>query len=210
MMIMTAHDTHVQTYRDWIAQLMAQHDIATVSELARSAGLAESTLTRLMNPEGPGNIPREGTIAKIEQRFNTRRPATRTGRNDGTEQSCADPLGTALAITEKIRAIVANDAPDETDEAYLVGDRALDLAGYLPNDIILVDPSIRPETGDIVALRFRTGPMKSRTLTLRIHDAPFLTAHSTDETLRRPILIDPDRIEIVGVVTKAMRQRRKA
>ena len=208
LVMLTPHETHMQTYRDWVSQLMAQHGVATVSQFARCAGLAESTLTRFMNTEGPGNLMREGTVTKIETAFNARRPATRIPMDDQQEPDRQDPRICATELAAFVKALQQNNDPDH--ETFFVGDRALDLAGYLPDDIIVVDSRRRPETGDVVALRFRSNGARSANVTLRIFDTPFLTAHSTDETLRRPLMIEPDRIDILGVVTTAMRQRRRA
>jgi len=205
------HDTHLKLLRDWLTGIMIQHDV-TASEIARKALLSESTLTRFMNPKGPGNVLREASIAKIERAYRTTRPSTLRGMSDRktTTPDFTIPgqkpgAPSAMSASEQLETIMNKDY--ETLEAFVVADRALDLSGYLPDDIILVDLNRAPEAGDVVALRFYTGPSRAPIITLRIFDTPFLTAHSTDETMRRPILQDPDRIEILGVVTTAMRHR---
>lgn len=206
--MISPHESQMQTFRDWVSQLMAQHGVATVSQFARRAGLAESTLTRFMNAEGPGNLMREGTIAKIENAFNARRPATRLPQGERQTPERQDASARASNLTSLMQSLRQHETPEH--ETFILSDRALDLAGYLPGDLIIVDTSQRPEIGDVVALRFRSGAARSSTVTLRIYDTPFLTAHSTDDTMRRPLMIEPERIEIIGIVTAAMRERHRA
>ncbi len=209
MLSMTkAHDSQIDTYRDWISQLMIQHNIDTVSAFARRAGLTESTLTRLMNSDGPGHMPREGTIGKIERAFHTRRPLMGLGENPQEEGDFIDPRQRTDQSRQHLEEIVTGALDGQN--AYTVADRALDLAGYMPDDLVLIDEKVRPQPSDIVAIRFRVSQARRGAVTLRIYDQPFLTAHSTDETLRRPLLIDPARIDILGVVTMALRQRHKS
>lgn len=200
-MMTTAHDAQVERIRQWIAQLMALTG-QTASELARECGLAESTLTRLMSADGPANLPRESTLLKIEQRFQTRRPTAPPSPGDVQEP----PLGNA---TEELKRMARLIEETQAAEAFVVSDHALDLAGYLPEDTVFVDTQRTPQPGDVVAIRFRAAPGRRDAVTLRIFDQPFLTPHTTDEALRRPLLIDPARIEIIGVTVAAMRQRNK-
>lgn len=198
MMMSASHDAQIDRIRDWIAQLMAVHSL-TASELAREAGLSESTLTRLMNQDGPANLPREGTLLKIEQRFQTRRPTA--------PPASAETWQEGDTAARRLAEIASRLNRAEASQAYIVSDHALDLAGYLPDDFVLVDDRRHPEPGDVVAIRFLASSSRIGAVSLRIFDQPFLTAHTTDEALRRPLLIDPARIQIVGVVTAAVRQR---
>lgn len=204
------HETQVELYRGWIHSLMMQHRI-TASELARRANLSESTLTRLMNPQGPAFLPREATIAKIEKTFSVRRPVMQNGNEeDGSapgQKAGKDPRSIAAGLLEGLQELDIS-SPDAIN-AYTVEDRALDLAGYLPGDIVLVDTARHPEAGDIVALRFRGPASDLNRITLRIFDHPFLSAHSTDAALRRPVLDDREKFELVGIVTTALRAQRR-
>ncbi len=206
--IMTSHEAHIQSYKDWIAQLMAEHNV-TASELARRAGLAESTLTRLMSDTGSGNLPREGTIAKIERAFNTRRPVIQTTNIPaGARGVIQDPRVSTKEIAGILSAAAANDL--SALEAYMVADRALDLKGYMPGDVLLIDTEKRPENGDIVAVSFGSPTQSTGRVSLRIYDTLFLISHSTDDSLRRPILNEPGRVQLVGVVQMAVRRPAQA
>ena len=215
----SAHASRRSQLQDWITSLMAAHGIEDYSKFARRVGVADSTISRLMNPSSEGHQLRESTIARIETAFNARRPSaipvlSRPGLGERIQPE-AD-FSVPETMLDKIRhdiqpLLTTREDGGETGmavrEALLVSDRALDLAGYLPGDVVLVDMDAQPATQDIVAVRWLTGQRPSDQITLRIFDTPFLTAHSTDESLRRPVLIDPARVQLIGVVRLAIRDR---
>lgn len=76
---------HIKTasdYRALIRKIQADTSLSP-SEIARIAGLAESTVTRAMHPEYDG-VPRRSTIAKIERQFGEHAERALELREDST------------------------------------------------------------------------------------------------------------------------------
>jgi len=214
MLDMMATDmSRTEALRDWLREIAFRHG-TSLHGIARAAGIHGSTLTRFMDPDGPGHNLSDTSISKIERAFNSSRPAAAGGTQTGAsgprrlQERPAGLLNPQAEMDEIASAIERAHQGDSAQlDAYLVRDRTLDLAGYLPGDVILVDPSRAPQPGDVVALQPRGTLSQREGVMVRIWDAPWLTAHSTDVRCSRPMLIDPQTATILGVVTTALRHR---
>ena len=91
-------------------------------------------------------------------------------------------------------------------DAWTLQSAALDLAGYLPGDILMVDLNADPEDGDIVCAQSYDRLGRAETI-FRRFQKPFLTALSTQSNSFRPLIVDEDRVVIRGVVIATLRPR---
>lgn len=94
-------------------------------------------------------------------------------------------------------------------DLWFLRSRCLEAAGYLPNDVLLVDLNARPNPGDIVCAQVYDRAGKADTV-FRIYEDPFLVSATLDRSLVKPLLIDNDRVVVRGVVIASFRERRAA
>lgn len=86
--------------------------------------------------------------------------------------------------------------------------RAIEGAGYLIGDVVITDPTVAPMAGDAVCAQvydIRTGTAET---VFRIYEAPYLVAVTSDPALRKPMLVDDERVVVRGTVTQSFRARR--
>lgn len=185
----------------------------TPSGLARKAGLATTTLTRFLNdpaapmlqlrsiakiahvadvqPIGLPNITEAGTLLAA-----LRGPT-------GMSESEAEPFQNASgALAEAVRMLVSGR---NAADPWRLCTRALEVAGYLPGDIVVVDLNRPAKAGDVVcAQAYRWAEGKADTV-FRIYEPPYLIASSWDPAFRKPLLVDNNQVIIKGVVTEMLR-----
>jgi SOS-response transcriptional repressor LexA len=87
--------------------------------------------------------------------------------------------------------------------------RCLEVAGYVPGDVLMVDMNAKPEQGDVVCAQVYDRLGRAETV-FRIFEDPFLVASSLDGTFFKPLLIDNERVVVRGVVVASFRDRRAA
>jgi len=91
---------------------------------------------------------------------------------------------------------------------WRVWSRALELAGYLPGDAVLVDSTVTPAAGDVGVQIFddKTGDYRTR---LRLYQPPYIVTSTMDRKAQEePLVVDNDRVWIWGTVIRSVRQRR--
>jgi SOS-response transcriptional repressor LexA len=85
---------------------------------------------------------------------------------------------------------------------WILRTRAVELAGYLPGDVLVLDLNATPQPGDIVCAQVYDWSSRNRTETVvRVYDrAPpieLLVARSIEH--HQPIVIDGERVVVKGV-----------
>jgi hypothetical protein len=98
----------------------------------------------------------------------------------------------------------------EATETWELRTRALEQIGYLPGDILIVDLDETPKAGDVVCAQWFRWAERSdqEQIVFRIYEPPYLVAASRDPEVRKPMLVDNDRVVIRGVVMAMFRERR--
>jgi hypothetical protein len=196
-MIHLVMDPREQT-RAWVRGVL-EHLKITPTELARRADIAQSTLTRfLYQPEHPHDLSRR-TIAAIARVAGTEpftMPAAGPAPSEVVEITDIDDGDTIW------RALLKTDRQSNTIQTHIMNSRALELVGYLPGDLLIVDSAAVPARGDVVFAE-----IGATEFVFRIYEPPFLTAASHDERFRRPIIVDSLNVHIRGVVTGSYRSR---
>lgn len=176
--------------RDWLTDVMRRTGLKA-TPLARRAGLSPSTLIRALDDQNPSMLERR-SITKIAQTFGVAEPGA------GVATGMAEDL---LPYRE-----TAQPRVDIKADQYLrvIGSRVLDLIGYLPGDVVLLDMSETAAEGDAVDAQVydRSGA----DTVLRYYDPPYLVARSTQpELAAKPLLVDGERVRIAAVVVYAQR-----
>ncbi|MDE2579986.1 MAG: hypothetical protein KGL46_14375, partial [Hyphomicrobiales bacterium] len=91
---------------------------------------------------------------------------------------------------------------------WRIENRALELAGYIPGDIVLIDQAAAARDGDTVIAQiydFDIGDARTR---IRRYDGVYLTTATMDAALaERPLPVDGERVVIVGRIVRMFRNR---
>ena len=182
----------------------------TATEFARRAGVVPSTLNRFLNdPDATHSLSRK-TIQLLERQAGLafmempgagRRPA-------GFAEADAAPFDGGSrdqlvdnAVRELIRGRNGIDA-------WVLRSRALETAGYLPGDILLIDLNARAVARDAVCAQIYDWSTGKAETVMRIYQPPYLVGASLDERFQKPLMVDDDVVAIKGVILTSMRARR--
>ncbi|MFG1300335.1 hypothetical protein V5F49_11130 [Xanthobacter sp. V3C-3] len=182
------------------------------SEIGRRAKLSPTTVTRFMNGEGEGTLATL-TISQIAEASGVPATGAALGTSlDGVSDNEAEPyVASAPATRAPIeQAIEALRGGRNAADPWVLRTRALEDAGYLPGDVVIVDLSATPVAGDAVCAQvYDWEKMRAETV-FRIFEEPYLVGASRDPAFRKPMLVDGKSVVIKGVVTDLVRPRRAA
>lgn len=196
-----------EKHLNWIRAIMRLKGWSQ-TELARAAGIDPSTLSRFIRDVNSGARLNTLTIEKIEAlgvlpAFETERVA----RPPGLAEQEAAPFMHETADPVVKLAVNALKGGRNGVDPWLMHSRALEHEGYLPGDILIVDLNAAPRDGDVVCAQVYDRLGEAETV-MRIWHHPFLTAASGDPSVRRPLLVDNERVVLRGVVIASFRPRR--
>ena len=104
------------------------------------------------------------------------------------------------AIAKAIDILIDNN-PDR--HAFTLRSRALELEGYKPGDILIIDMKKPPRNGEIVCAQIYAG--LDATTVFRQYMPPFLLPASRAKKYREPLLVDNMRVKIMGTVIHTLR-----
>lgn len=93
-------------------------------------------------------------------------------------------------------------------DPWVLRSRAVELAGYLPGDILLVDLNERARSRDLVCAQVYDWTRGKAETVFRIYESPYLIAASGEQHLLKPFVVDDDMVMIRGVVVGSIRPRR--
>lgn len=121
------------------------------------------------------------------------------------------PYDAAAAGTEPtIKAVIESALKGRPNAApWVLKTHALRDAGYLVGDIIISDGDVPAQAGDAVVAQvydLRSGTAET---VFRILESPYLVAASNDPALRKPLLVDNERVIVMGTITHSFRMRRR-
>jgi hypothetical protein len=200
-------------WRNWLRSLPALTG-KSLTAIAKECGIAVTTLTRPLRDDDPGTSgPNQSTIQKIVGRYHVTPPDFGTGAEtqrrplrglseDAVQYTPAgpDPLAAAVAA---LLAGHPNAFP------WVIKTRVLELAGYLPGDVVIVDLGVEASPGDAVCAQVNIDWKRGTAETaMRIYEragaSHVLVAASMDPSLRQPIAVD-DRVAVKGVIIGMVR-----
>lgn len=200
----------------WIGSILSSTGW-TLTDLARRAGIHQTTLTRWWNDDLEKATLSTRTVSQIE----TATAVPLGGAVDPTRMAGPSAFGDGekLPPTEFLRddieaAVRGMIAGRNNMFPWRVKTRALEAVGFLPGDILVVDQNAVPEAGDAVCAQvydFPAGrpeglPRRAETV-LRLYEPPHLVAATAQPGLRRPYYVDNRTVAIVGVVVGMFRPR---
>lgn len=198
-----------QKHLNWISAIMERKGWKH-TQLAREAGIDASTLSRFINETNPGSRLSTFSIDKIAALnilppFETASaPAVRgLSENEATPYE-AKPNDIVLKLI-----IDALKHGKNSIDAWQLHSRALEYAGYIPGDIMLIDLNEAPHDGDVVCAQVYNRNGTAETV-LRIFEHPWLVSATGDSASRKPLLVDNDRVVIRGTLMTSVRPRRAA
>jgi hypothetical protein len=207
------HDTDA-AIRRWLLEVIAQTGLKA-TPLAKAAGLAPSTLLRALDPKHPGSLETR-SIEKIVNTFHVSPPEMFSSRTrDDKLISVVGMTGHATSRRREKEVLeMGKDAVPELGATkdqfvYTLNTDAISTFGYLPGDIILVDTKVKGRTGDAVLGQMASPYGGVSELVLRLYDPPYLISGARAVSLyHKPLLIDNERVLVLGVVIKTMRLRK--
>lgn len=199
--------------RTWLRRVL-EHTGDTPTSLARKAGVAQSTLTRFLNSDDAPLLSTR-SISKIAHAANYNPPGIAHGPSaavraithvSGLQEAEAAPYKHGGASQSQLDGVIAAIlAGRNATDPWVLRSAALVDAGYLPGDILFVDLSRKPEDGDLVCAQVYKWSKGTAETVFRFYDPPYLVAATSSRDLRRPLLVDNDRVIIKGVVTESLR-----
>ena len=186
-------------YRDYLRDVVA-HARKPPTRVATEAGIAPSTLSRLLKADNPS--PSARTIGKLQKysgiSFVAGDPnAPLTFRGLAEDAVPFDAKGADPALSAAIKALVGGR---KAADPWTMRTRALEQRGYLPGDIVIVDLGRVAEAGDLVCAQVYDWRRAAAETVMRLYEPPYLLAATLDERLRRPLVVDNDQVIIKGVL----------
>jgi len=187
-----------EAQRAWLQRVTRDTGL-TLTEIARKAGKHHTTLTNFMNKPDRGPL-NPLTITLVAEATGV--PASAEARGTPAPEGLAEEAEPYLAGSESpldlaVRALVA--ARPGVDP-WRLRTHALEDAGYLMDDIVIVDLNATPRAGDAVCAQLYDWPRGRAETIWRIFEPPYLVTATNDPALRKPILVDDDRVVIKGVL----------
>jgi hypothetical protein len=190
-------------HREYVRRVVA-HSGKPPTRIAMDLGIAPSTLTRLLNaPEGSTATLHALTLRKLQDYSGIPPPfggdpsASQGYRGFGEDAVPFDAKGADPAVSAALKALIGGR---KAADPWTIRTRALERIGYLPGDIVIVDLGRRPEAGDAVCAQVYDWRRADAETVMRLYEPPYLVAASLDEGLRRPLVVDNERVVIKGVV----------
>lgn len=192
-------DDDRRSVRAWVDEIKTRFNVET-TEVARRAGVSPGTIYRWFDDKLPFQ-PSRATLRKIASAFGVEMPGEPSWKPRGFEES-------------ELVALVGEQVPTQLRAGFDQGvwrmtTRALEMAGVLPGDVMLVDMRETARGGDVVCAQvydFQRGTAETK---LRLFEPPYLLTATMDPGLRdAPIYVDGERAVIMGVVTRMLRERR--
>lgn len=181
------------------------------SEIGRRSGVSPSTITRFMNAASYEGTMATLTISQIAEKVGVPATAAALGTAmDGVAESEAEPYVAAVSSSPVEAALEALRRGRNAADPWVLRTRALEDAGYLPGDLVIVDLGASAVAGDAVCAQVYDWEKRRAETVFRIFEEPYLVGASRDPAFRKPLLVDGKAVVIKGVVTDLLRPRRAA
>lgn len=199
----------VAAYKGWTVSKWAKR--TRVGDGEKS--LAPSTLTRFLNDPDVTHELTDKTIIALAESAGVE-PMVMPGsrRPSGLAEADAAPYTPEqVQGDDYLRASVENLIRGRNSLTPLVmRTRALEHAGYLPGDVLIVDLNAKPQPDDIVCAQVYDWTGDRAETVVRIFQPPYLVSSSSDARFLKPLVVDDDQVMIKGVIVQLMRPRRIA
>lgn len=192
----------VQTLRNHMARTK-KPPLAHLQLIADACGIDFQWLSGVsVAPAEPKSERERHQRSGVSTAFGAEGTAPPTGFEDGAE-------------------LIAYSGPSPFDEAaalppsrgrWTVMSRALELAGFLPGDIVEFDIGSKARAGEIVIAQIYNQQRPAAETVMRLWHPPFLTVHTADPSIDpRPVEVDQaeERVKIMGAFVRMVRAARR-
>lgn len=192
----------------WVKAVQA-HLGVSLTELARRARIAPSTIQRPINdPQWDGMLSGR-TLAAIGDAAGLK-PLEFPARMRGMAEAEAEPYvheARPDAADNVERAVRELCRGRNGRDPWVMRSYALEMAGILPGDVMILDMNLAPQPRDVVCAQiYDWSGMKAETI-FRLYQPPFLLTHSMRAGPDKPITVDNQSVVIKGVVGAVLRAR---
>jgi DNA-binding phage protein len=193
-----------ETIRAWLDTVIAKHGV-TARKVATQSGIAPSTIYRALEVDGDF-VMSTTILAKISNAFNEPMP---TGMG-GADRHVAGRAGFA---DQDLVAFVgpAPDMPAKPEDNHYrarVMSDVLNLEHIRPGDVLDFDMRLEPRAGDIVVAQHYNLHRAGAETVLRVYQPPYLLTRSSNPAVdQRPMLVDNERVKIMGTFIRLVRHR---
>lgn len=193
-------------HREWLRSLPGLTGKA-LSRVAEEVGIARTTLTNKLKPSDPGTSTLNAAIIERIVRHH-KVPGPGGGPVPAgialpgmAEDAAPYAAGGDSTIEQAVRALTAGRSGIDP---WTMKSRALELAGFMPGDVVLVDLNASPRPGDAVCAQVYDWPRDRADTVMRIFQraspVDVLVARSLDPTIGPPLVVDGDRVVVRGVI----------
>lgn len=189
---------------DWLAARTGRSDAA----LAKDAGLNVNYLYR---KRADGTVLGATQIRMLMDHYGLPGPDTYQlpGANGLADEGAMFVVGAPGqdAVVRQMVEVATKGRPSAAP--WVLNTRAMEDAGYFIGDIVISDGNVTPMAGDPVVAQvydLRSGTAET---VFRILESPYLVAASSDPALRKPLLVDNERVIVMGTITQSIRTRRR-
>jgi transcriptional regulator with XRE-family HTH domain len=195
--------------RDWLRAVLL-HLGWSGSDLAKRIDRVPSTINRFLNDPDATHSLSARTIKEIESATGFAPfvfPGA--GRARGFTEADAAPFSYGVTGDAGIDAAVRAAAMGANAvDPWVLRSRALESAGFLPGDVLLVGMNERPRPHDVVCAQVYDWTAGKAETIFRIYEPPYLVAASSAIDLMKPLVVDDERVIIKGVMLQSFRPRR--
>jgi hypothetical protein len=201
-------DTDREALKAWLRHNLEARRVAP-TKVARDLGIATTTLTKFLNDPKYKFTPSTPIVAQLERYFGQQAPrANFAGAPGGTPMLEGLPISQDGLIDGLAAALAALIGSRKSIQLWEIATHALEAAGYLPGDLVLVDPHVQPNDGDVVCAEVADPQTGARHPIFRLFQKPYLLTSALDRNLRIPLLVDDRAVIVRGVVTERLSRRR--
>lgn len=189
--------------RAWLRAVLAETGLS-MNALAKKAGVSSPTISAFLQEDKANHNLSARTVARIEKATGMRYgPAPRPTASRDREAVQLDRRQPAQLL-ELIRDIstVANGFTEWTLQS-----RALEHAGYMPGDLLIVDINTEPKPGDVVCAQIYDWARSKSDTIFRLWEPPYLAPATSDPRLRKIFIVDNETTVIRGTVVASARGR---
>ncbi|MGL4490542.1 MAG: hypothetical protein ACRCU5_13980 [Rhizobiaceae bacterium] len=192
----------------WVKALLG-HTGLNAHQLATKAGINSSTLHRfLSSPDYDGML--SGRTLSALADVSGVQPMEFPGRQRGMGEADAVPFQYEErndAANNFNRAVRELCGGRNGRDPWVMNSYALELAGILPGDIMIIDLNRNAKPLDIVCAQIYDWPRSRAETVFRVFDPPFLLPRSLRQANEKPVMVDSTNVIIKGVVDNVLRAR---
>jgi transcriptional regulator with XRE-family HTH domain len=199
------------TDREWVKGILSERGW-TATELARRAGVNQTTLTRFLhNPDHPYDMSARtrDAIARVVGLVASGPIAAPRPPAAGFYEPDAVDWQPDMAEKDDVFADFLRTAQVSRPHLapFVLRTHALEALGWRSGDIVLVDLNERAQPGDLVCAQLYDWPRNRADTLFRILQPPFLLAGPANGQMARPLVVDDQNIIVKGVVVSTFRHR---